>query len=143
MEDFDKTLLFLRQKWPNVKAIPLNYPAFDSKLRRTQTFEVNISLFDKNLIFCVLNFPLKWGKTGPMFGYFWDSVRFYPVVYRSKKDKWGTHIWTRANRIILFRKTKYNRKSEPNAEIHYLQTQKWTTLLQDNIISNFINNLEI
>ena len=61
MEDFDKTLLFLRRKWSNIKAIPLNYPAFDSKLWRTQTFEVNISLFDKNLIFCVPKFPLEMG----------------------------------------------------------------------------------
>ena len=28
---------------------------------------------------------MKWGKTGPMVRYFWDSVPFYQVAYQSKK----------------------------------------------------------
>ena len=54
-------------------------------------------------------YSLKWGKTGPMVGYFWDSIPLYPVAYNSKKGKLGTHILTIANENILFQQEKCNR----------------------------------
>ena len=58
MGQFDKTLLFLHQKWANIKAITLKHYPFDPKYLRTLAFEVKISHLRLKLNFRCPKFTL-------------------------------------------------------------------------------------